>query len=72
LAVFIDENGTVTSTIVLPQGPRHNQIRSVVILNEEWLLFGGFDNAPGTHSGDEDASLIKADAFLITHKIEEQ
>jgi len=71
LAAFIDDNGTVTSTIVLPQGPRHNQIRSVSVLNEEWLLFGGFDNGPGTHSGDVDGSLIRADAFLITQKIDE-
>lgn len=72
LAVFVDENGTVTNTIVLPQGARHNQIRSLTVLNDEWLLFGGFDNGPGTHSGDADGSLIRADAFLITHKIEEQ
>ncbi len=69
LAVFIDVDGTVTSTITLPQGLRHNQIRSVATLNEQWLLFGGFDNGPGTHSGDSDSSLIRADAFLTTYKL---
>lgn len=69
LAAFINIDGIVTSTITLPHGSRHNQIRSVTALNDQWLLFGGFDNGPGTHSGDSDSALIRADAFLTTYKL---
>jgi hypothetical protein len=49
----------------LARGPRHNEARTLYALAENTLLVGGMRNGPGTHSGDADASLVRAEGFLV-------
>lgn len=55
--------GATTSRLGLPSLPRHNQLRTV-LAGESTLWVGGMTNGPGTHSGDSDPSLIRADPFV--------
>jgi hypothetical protein len=44
---------------------RHDHLRSV-LATESKVWAGGMTNGPGTHSGDDDPSLIRADPFVAT------
>lgn len=64
LLVTLAADGRLRQRWVVPAGPRNNQLRAVVQHGGRWLL-GGQRNGPGTHSGDADAALIRADGFVI-------
>lgn len=66
LAVLLDGNGQLIDRYEVADGERHNQLRSVTYLGNDWLLISGFENGPGTHSGDNDSNLVRADGFLQT------
>ena len=66
LALLLDGAGNIINRYDIPDGERHNQLRSVTSLDNDWLLISGFDDGPGTHSGDQDSSLVRADGFLTT------
>lgn len=73
-AVRLDPNGTITR-LVVPHGPRHNEAR-VVVGGPAWgrgspapLVIGGMLDGPDTHSADGDASLLRADGFLVAHAL---
>lgn len=61
----LDEtNGTVTEIISLQNGARQNQVYAIQIIEENFLLVAGWENGPGTHSGDGNSDLVSADGFL--------
>jgi len=64
LVVVDSRSGEVAEAIVQGNGPRQNQIRSVMRLSGGKLLVAGWENGPGTHSGDSDPGLVTADGFL--------
>jgi hypothetical protein len=64
LLIVNDQNGASGENIVLTNGPRQNQIRSIQILGENMFLLAGWENGPGTHSGDGNPDLVFADGFL--------
>ena len=64
LLVLLDREGGVVERKTLPEGPRHNLLRSVAADSDGAAIVGGFENGPGTHSGDQDPTLIKADLFV--------
>lgn len=49
--------------IAVAAGPRHNQLRALLQHGGQWLM-AGQRNGPGTHSGDGDTRLIRADGFV--------
>jgi hypothetical protein len=60
-----------TTDIPLPNGPRHSHTRFVLPLAAfpaddapRAHLFGGMLDGPGTHSGDDDTSLVRARGFV--------
>ena len=62
----VSESGEL-SAITLPtslQGPRHNEGRMLLPLGPGRWLIGGMTDGPGTHSGDADASRVRAAGFL--------
>lgn len=63
LAALLDGDGKFVRRLSLQTGPRHNQVRSVAPWNGRWIA-AGMQNGPGTHSGDEDTALIRADGYL--------
>lgn len=63
LAALLDADGKFVRRLVLASGPRHNQVRSVAAWNGRWIA-AGMQNGPGTHSGDEDNALIRADGYI--------
>ena len=63
LLVLLNADGSVARNLGYTAGARHNQLTTIAPLNGGWLL-GGMVNGPGTHSGDNDRSLIVADGFL--------
>jgi len=63
LLVVLDPDGSVKQRIAVTPGPRQNQLRSLAPSGSDWLV-GGMLNGPGTHSGDADPALIKADGFV--------
>jgi len=57
-------DGTQTR-LSLPSRPRHNHLRTLLTgMAPVWV--GGMSNGPGTHSGDADPSVIRADPFAAT------
>jgi hypothetical protein len=61
LALVIDTDAQ--TRLPLPSPPRHNHLRTLLPgVPEVWV--GGMANGPGTHSGDGDPSLIRADPFV--------
>jgi hypothetical protein len=48
---------------VLPAGPRHNEVRTV-LAGEDQILFGGHEDGPIMHTGDGDPRLIVARGVL--------
>lgn len=63
MLLLLNADGTVAQNAGYTGGARHNQLTSITNLNGRWLV-GGMVNGPGTHSGDGDRSLIKADGFV--------
>jgi hypothetical protein len=63
LLVVLEPDGSVKQRITIAAGPRQNQLRSLAPSGADWLV-GGMMNGPGTHSGDVDPTLIKADGFV--------
>lgn len=61
LAMVLSEN---TQTVLpLPTLPKHNHLRTLVAdVSTAWVA--GMTNGPGTHSGDNDPSAIRADPFV--------
>lgn len=51
------------SRVPLPDGPRHNEIRTV-LADPSHLWFGGHEDGPIMHTGDADPSLIVATGVL--------
>lgn len=62
LVAIIDNSGNFVEEIDVASGLRHNQARSI-IYNNDRIWIGGWENGPGTHTGDNDPSLVFADAF---------
>ena len=63
LVARLAADGRLQQRLAVPSGPRNNQLRAVFNHQGQWLL-GGQRNGPGTHSGDANASLIRADGFV--------
>jgi hypothetical protein len=63
LLVVLESDGSVKQRIAFTPGPRQNQLRSLAVRGTDWLV-GGMVDGPGTHSGDGDPALIKADGFV--------
>jgi hypothetical protein len=63
LLLVLDTDGTVKQRLDFPAGARQNQLRSLAAHGAQWLV-GGMVDGPGTHSGDADPALIKADGFV--------
>ncbi len=57
------EDGSSTP-IAIASGPRHNEARTLLAFGADRYLIGGMTDGPGTHSGDVDASLVRASGFL--------
>lgn len=63
LVATIDQSGHLLKEIHLEPGLRHNQVRSVLYkANKIWI--SGWENGPGTHTGDGNINLVYADGFL--------
>ena len=63
LLVLLNPDGSLAQNLNYVGGSRQNQLNTIAPLNGHWIL-GGMVNGPGTHSGDADHNLIKADGFL--------
>jgi hypothetical protein len=63
LLVVLEADGGVKQRIAFTAGPRQNQLRSLVARGDRWLV-GGMVDGPGTHSGDANPALIRADGFV--------
>lgn len=59
-----ESDGLLSDSVSLTNGPRQNQIRCIEILENSFMLLAGWQNGPGTHSGDSDKTLVTADGFL--------
>ena len=64
MAALLDADGKRVRRISMVSGPRHNQVRSVTAWNGGRWLAAGMQDGPGTHSGDGNLALIKADGFV--------
>jgi len=60
LVAELDQQGKLLRRISLPPAPRNNQVRSVALADDA-VLAGVLSNGPGTHSGDNDLTRVKAD-----------
>ncbi|MEI9950273.1 MAG: hypothetical protein WDO74_15170 [Pseudomonadota bacterium] len=58
------------SPIALPNGLRHNEGRTLLPLGPGRWLVGGMTDGPGTHSGDADASRVRASGFLCELRLD--
>jgi len=63
LLLVLRADGTVARRVEFPAGPRQNQLRSLAQRAGAWSVGGSLDG-PGTHSGDGDPSLIRANGFV--------
>jgi hypothetical protein len=63
LLAVLPATGTPARRLMLPAGPRHNQLRTVAAWQEHWMI-GGLQNGPGTHSADADPALLTCDGYL--------
>lgn len=63
LLALVPAAGGSPTRMAAPAGPRHNQVRSLAPWQGRWLV-SGFENGPGTHSADADASRLTADGQL--------
>jgi hypothetical protein len=65
LLLVLDADGRVLQRIPIADGPRQDQLRTMVTLGGGRWILGGMRNGPGTHSGDAQPQLISADGFLV-------
>jgi hypothetical protein len=63
LLLVLDADGSVVQRVDLADGPRQDQLRTLVSFDGRWIA-GGMRNGPGTHSGDAQPRLIRADGYL--------
>lgn len=63
LLLLVSAEGSFVRNLGFQGGARHNQLRTVVPFNRQWLV-GGMTDGPGTHSGDSQPALITADGYL--------
>ncbi|MDO9075290.1 MAG: hypothetical protein Q7U73_18705 [Rubrivivax sp.] len=63
LLVTLAADGRLQQRLTMAAGPRHNQLRAVLRHDRQWLV-AGMRNGPGTHSGDAEPGLIRADGFV--------
>lgn len=61
LALVVD--GQTQIRLPLPAAPRNNHLRTL-LPDEPGIWVGGIANGPGTHTGDADPSLIRADPLV--------
>lgn len=61
--MLLDPDGALRQRVSLADGPRQDQLRTIVSLDGRWIV-GGMRNGPGTHSGDAQRQLIGADGYL--------
>lgn len=62
LVAIVDNSGNFIEEFEVDSGLRHNQVRSIIYSNDR-IWIGGWENGPGTHTGDNDNSLVFANAF---------
>jgi hypothetical protein len=63
-ARWLSPDGTLEPA-PLPNGPRHNEARVVVPLDDGLFLVGGMLDGPGTHSADGEPAALRAAGFVI-------
>ena len=63
MLLVLESDGSVKQRLDFPAGARQNQLRSLAARGGRWLI-GGMVDGPGTHSGDADPALIRADGFV--------
>lgn len=63
LLLLLNADASVSRRVSLADGPRQDQVRTIVSLDGRWLV-GGMRNGPGTHSADAQPQLIAADGYL--------
>ncbi|TFW17006.1 hypothetical protein E4L96_15180, partial [Massilia arenosa] len=63
LLALLGAEGQFQRRLAFAGGARHNQLRSVAPWGARWLV-GGMADGPGTHTGDADDSLIRANGVL--------
>lgn len=62
MVAILDQAGNFQEEFKIQSGLRHNQVRTIINQKGKvWL--GGWENGPGTHSGDNNPQLVYADAF---------
>jgi hypothetical protein len=63
LLVKLAASGALQQRIAVAAGPRQTQLRALVRHQGTWLM-AGLRDGPGTHSGDGNPALIRADGFV--------
>ncbi|HET7527393.1 MAG TPA: hypothetical protein VFK10_15735, partial [Burkholderiaceae bacterium] len=63
LLAVLDAGGAFARRLPFAGGPRHNQLDTIAAHGSTWLV-AGMRDGPGTHSGDSDRALIRADGFV--------
>ncbi|HEU4852437.1 MAG TPA: hypothetical protein VFT37_09820 [Telluria sp.] len=64
MAALLDADGKFVRRIPMVSAPRHNQVRSVFAWKDGRWLAAGMQEGPGTHTGDDNLALIKANGFV--------
>ena len=59
----LNADGSLQQRLEVTNGPRQNQLRALARHQGHWLL-AGMRDGPGTHSGDADRTLIRADGYV--------
>gem|GEM_PF-3038091 len=62
-------SGNPVERIALENGARQNQVCSVQYLEQNLILIAGWENGPGTHSGDENRQLVFADGYVEVRQL---
>lgn len=68
LVAVLDPSGQLLKEVDVESGLRHNQVRSLLYKNNK-IWISGWENGPGTHSGDGNMNLVYADAFLKSYEM---
>ena len=63
LLLVLGPDGSVAKRLQFPAGPRQNQLRSLALRGSAWSV-GGMVDGPGTHSGDSNPSVIRANGLV--------
>jgi hypothetical protein len=64
MAALLDADGNFVRRIPMVAGPRHNQVRSVAAWAGGRWLAAGMQDGPGTHTGDDNLALIRANGYV--------